>query len=120
MSCIAQTLGEGPRCLRSRYQRIRDEREANIHAQEHDHVHQVPQPAVKSIIADSEFLDSGLGISLPAPTSYAETMISFMTSISGGKRIQIPLLPEEAKIGLKFECMACGKQVKITNNSEWR
>lgn len=105
-----------------RYQRMQQEREINARyvagsAPEEEAV----ASAQKSRLADSEFKDSGLGTSLLAPpTHYAETVISFMTSIAGGKRVQIPPLPQEAKSGSQFECNACGRHIRATNNREWR
>lgn len=100
-----------------RYQRIKEERESNATAQMH-----LEAPAAKSHVADSEFQDSGLGTSLPsAPrTTYAETIISFMTSIAGGKRVQIPPLSAQAKAGAIFECNACGRHIRATTNRDWR
>jgi hypothetical protein len=105
-----------------RYQRMQQERESNARniagsAPEEE----VVASAQKSQIADSDFKDSGLGTSLPAPpTRYAETVISYMTSIAGGKRIQIPPLPADAKTGCQFECNACGRHIRAVNNREWR
>jgi hypothetical protein len=106
----------------NRYQRMVHERESNANAQTHAELSTLHQTAAKSHLADSEFQDSGLGTSLSsAPrTTYAETVISFMTSIGGGKRIQIPPLSAEAKSGAKFECNACGKQIRSTTNRDWR
>ncbi|KAF1851954.1 uncharacterized protein K460DRAFT_373842 [Cucurbitaria berberidis CBS 394.84] len=102
-----------------RYQRIKQERESNANAQIYAQAH--PDSAGKSLVADSEFQDSGLGTSLPSapPTAYAETVISFMTSNAGGKRIQIPPLSAEAKNGAQFECNACGKYIRATTNRDW-
>ncbi|KAF2036132.1 hypothetical protein EK21DRAFT_52546, partial [Setomelanomma holmii] len=117
---LAQCLGK---TSWQRYQRMQQEREHNANgnttspAQE-----QAMASDAKSSLAISEFQDSGLGSSLPSapPTRYAETVISFMTSITGGNRVQIPPLPAEAKIGAPFECNACGRQVRAFNNREWR
>ncbi|KZM18911.1 hypothetical protein ST47_g9942 [Ascochyta rabiei] len=76
--------------------------------------------ATKSLVSISEFQDSGLGTSLPTTTSsYAESTVSFMTSISGGERVRIPPLPAEGKTGAPFDCTACGRSVRATNNLEW-
>jgi hypothetical protein len=101
-----------------RYQRMQQEREDNANA---NAVMHAPASAVKSLAAISDFQDSGLGTSVPsAPTRYAETVISFMTSIAGGKRVQIPSLSAEAKAGAQFECHACGRHIRATNNRDWR
>ncbi|KAH4043809.1 hypothetical protein HBI24_212160 [Parastagonospora nodorum] len=106
-----------------RYQRMQEEREINASnptgrpAEEEE----MAASGQKSRFAESEFIDSGLGTSLPAPRSrYAETVISFMTSITGGKRIQIPPLPAEARTGAQFECNACGKHIRAATNRDWR
>jgi hypothetical protein len=97
---------------------MQQEREENAKA---NATMKAPVSAAKSLAAISEFQDSGLGTSLPsAPTRYAETVISFMTSIAGGKRVQIPSLPAEAKTGARFECHACGRHIRATNNRDWR
>ncbi|KAH6618468.1 hypothetical protein C7974DRAFT_474316 [Boeremia exigua] len=106
---LLQSLG---RTSWSRYQRMQQEREASMLAQ---------SSCSKSQVAGSEFQDSGIGTSLPRDNStYAETIISFMTSVSEGKRVNIPSLPAEAKEGLPFECTACARRVQITNNRDWR
>lgn len=105
-----------------RYQRMQQEREINAR----NVVGSAPEEEMmasvqKSRVADSDFKDSGLGTSLPAPpTRYAETVISYMTSIAGGKRVQIPSLPTDAKTGSQFECNACGRHIRAVNNREWR
>jgi hypothetical protein len=77
--------------------------------------------ATKSLVSSSEFQDSGLGTSLPPTTSsYAESTVSFMTSVSGGERVRIPPLPAEGKTGAPFDCTACGRSIRATNNREWR
>lgn len=107
-----------------RYQRMQKERDRNAMALVASATEeQVDVEAVaKSQFANSEFQDSGLGTSLPPgpATEYAETIISYMTSMTGGKRIQIPPLSAEAKAGAKFECNACGKHIFAQNNREWR
>lgn len=98
-----------------RYQRMQQERDLNAHTLLE------PEACTKSQAASSEFQDSGIGTSLPqtVPT-YAETIVSFISSISDGNRVNIPPLSAEAKKGLPFECNACGKLIRATNNREWR
>jgi len=107
-----------------RYQRMQQEREINAKAVVASSVQEQELQGCgnKSHVADSEFQDSGLGTSLPSapPTRYAETMISYMTSVAEGKRVQIPSLSAEARSGQKFECNACGKLIRAQNNREWR
>jgi hypothetical protein len=106
-----------------RYRRMQQEREQNAIANAKapaDGQQHIPS-AAKSDFANSEFQDSGLGTSIPsAPSQYAETVISFMTSLGGGKRVQIPLLPAKAKSGQQFDCSACGRIIRATNNRAWR
>jgi hypothetical protein len=106
-----------------RYCRMQQEREQNAIVNANalaDEQQRIPS-AAKSDFADSEFQDSGLGTSIPsAPSQYAETVISFMTSLGSGKRVQIPLLPAEAKLGQQFDCSACGRIIHVTNNRVWR
>ncbi|KAI3391730.1 hypothetical protein diail_6871 [Diaporthe ilicicola] len=69
--------------------------------------------------ASSKFHDSGIGSSLPTTTSsYAETVMSY--GMGEGRKVRIPPLPSQAKAGLPFECVACGKSVKISTNSAWK
>jgi hypothetical protein len=75
----------------------------------------------RSRIAESKFLDSGIGTSILAPTStYAETIASFTSSVSGGHRAQIPPLPAGAKDGEQFDCIACGMRIKANSTRAWR
>lgn len=104
-----------------RYQRMQLERSNNLNALTADIAEHPISVAPKSLLADSEFQDSGLGTSIPAQQSaYAETVLSFMSSISGGQHARMPPLPAEAKNGAPFECGACGKNIKITTNRAWR
>lgn len=67
---------------------------------------------------DSKFHDSGLGTSVSSGPAYAETVMSY----SGGEggSVRIPPLPQEAKRGEAFECLACGLLVSFRNNSAWK
>jgi hypothetical protein len=104
----------------SRFLRMQHERDNNTATTEEPQ--EMIAPGVpKSIGPNSEFQDSGIGTSLAkTQSSYAPSTVSFMTSISGGERVRIPPLPAEGKKGLPFECTACGKLVRATNNREWR
>ncbi|KAI0124062.1 hypothetical protein BJ170DRAFT_638024 [Xylariales sp. AK1849] len=66
----------------------------------------------------SQFHDSGLGSSVPSKSSYAETVMSY--GGGEGHSVRIPPLPVEARKGKPFPCVACGKSVRITNNSAWK
>ena len=97
-----------------RYQRLQHERDANAHRR-------IPSTlGNKSHATSSDFKDSGVGTSLPPSSSYAETTLSFVTTVTSGKRVQIPSLCEEARKGAHFECNACGKLVRMKSNREWR
>ncbi|KAJ0120487.1 hypothetical protein J7T55_015216 [Diaporthe amygdali] len=37
-----------------------------------------------------------------------------------GRKVRVPPLPAPGKEGLAFECMACGKWVRINTNSAWK
>jgi hypothetical protein len=106
LQCLGRTSWD-------RYLRMQRERDSNAHI--------VSVQDGRSCFSQSEFQDSGIGTSLPhGASTYAETIISFATSISGGKRVDIPPLPPGAKKGLPFECNACGNSIKATNNRDWR
>jgi hypothetical protein len=101
-----------------RYQRMQQERELNANK------------GIVSIASDkshatfSEFKDSGLGTTLPPPPSYyAPTIVSarsFISSISGGRGIDIPSLSPEARNGALFDCNACGRSIRAVTQREWR
>ena len=66
----------------------------------------------------SKFHDSGLGTSINTGSAYAETVMTYHRE--GGASVRIPPLPEEAKQGNPFECIACGGKVVITNSRAWK
>jgi hypothetical protein len=37
-----------------------------------------------------------------------------------GRSIRVPPLPEEGRKGSPFDCIVCGRSVRITNNSAWK
>jgi hypothetical protein len=114
---LLQTLGQASW---ARFLRMQNERDDNARQCAELQGPTIAVPA-KSLVSVSEFQDSGLGTSLPAVlSSYAESTVSFMTSISGGERVRIPPLPAEAKKGHPFDCTACGRSVRASNNREWR
>ncbi|KAL6362578.1 hypothetical protein LRP88_03869 [Fusarium phalaenopsidis] len=93
-----------------RYLRCQTERNRNqVHAEQ-------PEQAVQ-VTTGSKFHDSGLGSSLNPASSYAETIMSYR---DGNRSVRIPPLPEEAKGGEAFPCVACGSSVIITTNSQWK
>lgn len=109
---LLQCLG---RTSWNRYQRLQKERELRVQGD------QVAISDEKSHTIHSKFVDSGLGTSLPAATSsYAASIVSLMSSITGGKQAKLPKLPVEAKNGAPFDCIACGGRVCYDNNRDWR
>jgi len=71
-----------------------------------------------TVAASSKYHDSGLGTSLPTASSYAETVMTY--AAGNGQKVRIPPLSDEAKKGVPFPCLACGRSVRITNNSGWK
>ncbi|KAK3390130.1 hypothetical protein B0H63DRAFT_107437 [Podospora didyma] len=72
----------------------------------------------QTVAASSKYHDSGLGTSLPTASSYAETIMTY--GGGDGQKIRIPPLSAESKGGKPFPCVACGKTVRIMNNSAWK
>lgn len=93
-----------------RYLRCQTERDCN-------QVHPEQSERAVEVTAGSKFHDSGLGSSLNPASSYAETIMSYR---DGNRPIRIPPLPEEAKRGEAFPCVACGRSVALTTNSQWK
>lgn len=92
-----------------RYKRLQATRERN----EHTEALLITTGAQST--ASKPFKDSGLGT-----TIYAQSVISYVSSLSNGQRVQIPPLSAEAKKGERFECSACGDCIIATTNREWR
>jgi len=55
----------------------------------------------------TKFHDSALGTSITTPSLYAETVMSYRQDKSSS--VRIPVLPEGARDGKEFECVAFGK-----------
>lgn len=68
--------------------------------------------------ASSKFRDSALEPSLSNMSSYTETIMSYRGG--DGRSIKVPPLSAEAKAGNFFNCIACGKSVRIMTNSAWK
>jgi hypothetical protein len=74
----------------------------------------------------SKFHDSGLGISLPAESSFAPTVAShssFVSSLAEEKAscARVPPTPNEVAEGLPFECFICKQTLtKIRNRVDWK
>ena len=109
-----------------RFLRTKSEREANCLARERaqmglgDAGEGQPCGTAQSEMG-TKFHDSGIGTSIATPSSYAETVMSYGQKGNGDeKTLKIPPLPDDAKGGQKFECVACGNLVTITSNSAWK
>jgi hypothetical protein len=98
-----------------RYLRCQAARDAQENAEEQKVVDEAE--VAGTLIAASKFHDSGIGTSIAPTVSYAETAMSYSQD---GRSVRIPPLPEEAKKGDPFICIACGGSVRITNNSAWK
>lgn len=70
------------------------------------------------VASGSKFHDSGLGDSIRAGGGYADTIMSYQAK--GRESVRIPSLPQGAKEGKPFDCVACGRRLVITNNSTWK
>ena len=58
---------------------------------------------------------------VPAGSSYARTLASFAETEDGTSKTPFPSQPAHLKVGEKFPCIACGKQVaKAETGSAWR
>lgn len=109
-----------------RFQRTNAAREMNIAA-----VKDEDQPATEAVVVTgaiqraqshaetvSKFNDSGLGDSVRTGSTYADTVMSYQAQ--GRDSVRIPPLPEGAKQGKPFDCVACSRQLIITNNAAWK
>ncbi|KAL6399967.1 hypothetical protein AUP68_17377 [Ilyonectria robusta] len=101
-----------------RFQTCQEQRLKNEHAEQAEQQQLGTAKEDHETVADSKFHDSGLGTSLPTTSSYAETIMTYRGS--DGQKTRIPPLTDEAKRGKPFPCVACGKVVRITNNSAWK
>ncbi|CAH0045313.1 unnamed protein product [Clonostachys solani] len=66
----------------------------------------------------STFHDSGIGSSAPSLSLYAETVMSYHQSER--ESVRVPPLPEGAKNGMPFDCIACGRNLMIRSNKRWK
>jgi hypothetical protein len=98
----------------TRYKRGQAEREANVEKETID-----IDPS-GSVYSPSKFHDSGLGSSVPARTTYAQSIVSSFSSHTDGSRSRIPPLSENAKKGEPFPCDACGRSIRVKSDREWR
>jgi len=98
----------------TRYLRLQNQRNARDEPAE-----STAQIIDSRTIADSKFHDSGIGTSLPTTTSYAETVMTY-TAGTDGQKIRIPPLPEDAKRGESFECIACARSIRVASTKSWK
>jgi len=103
-----------------RYLRCQQDRDRHASAiDETDTVEPQREPRKEEAdAAPSLFHDSGLGTSIPTLSSYAETVMTY--SAGEGRSVRIPQLPESAKAGMPFACIACGRWVRVLTNSAWK
>ena len=94
----------------SRLLMVKSKRDANLPA------HREPTPDAGT----EAFQDSAIGTSLVTPSAYAETLMSYACGEGQLFSIRIPPLPEGAKAGKQFECVACGRLLRITRNKAWK
>ncbi|UPL00083.1 hypothetical protein LCI18_011017 [Fusarium solani-melongenae] len=95
-----------------RFRRIQEEKRENLIKQrQHDE-------AASRISGSVRYRDSALGTSLATGSIYAETLMAY--GQSEDLAVRVPPLPEGAKSGVPFECLACGRNVSIKNNSAWK
>ncbi|RTE81251.1 hypothetical protein BHE90_004236 [Fusarium euwallaceae] len=95
-----------------RFRKIQEEKRDNlIKQQQHDE-------AATQISGSVKYRDSALGTSLATGSIYAETLMAY--GQSEDLTVRVPPLPEGAKSGVPFECLACGRSVSIKNNSAWK
>ncbi|KAL2672472.1 hypothetical protein Neosp_013183 [[Neocosmospora] mangrovei] len=91
-----------------RFQKIQEEKSKQ---QQHDETASLVSGSIR-------YRDSALGTSLATGSIYAETIMAY--GQSEDLAVRVPPLPEEAKSGVPFECLACGRKVSIKNNSAWK
>lgn len=102
-----------------RYKRLQAIRAANA-LKEIPATEELEFLAQKSAFGESNFHDSGLGTSVPARTSHAQSMASFASSRAESSHAKLPPLSEEAKSGRPFPCDACGSTIRIKRKRDWR
>lgn len=101
-----------------RFLRIQLEKERIVAAER-----EVGARPAATVVSSSEqasfFHDAGLGTSVATGSSYAETTMSYQQE-NNNSSVKIPPLPVDAKKGVPFNCLSCGRDVRITNNSDWK
>ena len=98
----------------ARFKRGQAEREANVEMET------ININLSGSVCSPSKFRDLGLGSSAPARTTYAQSIVSSLSSHMDGSRSRTPPLSENAKKGEPFSCDACGRSIRVKSDREWR
>ncbi|KAI0101570.1 hypothetical protein GGR51DRAFT_530147 [Nemania sp. FL0031] len=101
-----------------RYIRCQDERVSQAGVTANDAEDALLAHYHASSVDGSKFYDSALGSSLPSTSNYAETIMSY--GGTKGHSVRVPPLPPQGKTGDPFLCVACGRSVRISNNSAWK
>ncbi|KAL7925754.1 hypothetical protein ACQKWADRAFT_282899 [Trichoderma austrokoningii] len=103
-----------------RYLRCQADREAHEIKESGEGLPSTVQEAPETtgtIITGSAFHDSGVGTSIMPTITYPETL---MSRNHNSKALRIPPLSKDAKKGLPFSCVACGRTVVIIDHSAWK
>ena len=99
-----------------RFLRIQAERDRNVDQENVDVSEENVQEA--RTIVESKFNDSGLGTSVAPTSKYAETVVSFYQT--DGSCVRVPPLSQDAKAGKPFECISCGRTIRVTRTALWK
>ncbi|KAI8711687.1 hypothetical protein NCS52_01432900 [Fusarium sp. LHS14.1] len=114
-STISDSRGLVERLARAnlgRFQKIQEEKsESLIKQEQHDET-------ASRISGSIRYRDSALGTSLATGSIYAETVMAY--GQSDDLAVRVPPLPEGAKSGVPFKCLACGRILSTKNNSAWK
>ncbi|KAH7124218.1 hypothetical protein EDB81DRAFT_890307 [Dactylonectria macrodidyma] len=98
-----------------RFQRVQEEKRENLSKQQQQGS---LNDTGSRISGSARYRDSALGTSLATGSIYAETVMAY--GQSQGPAVRVPPLPERAKAGVRFDCLACGGNAPIKNNSVWK
>jgi hypothetical protein len=118
---LTERLGKANWARVLRYQEVKAQNirplETNISTSKQSVAAIAMKPA-SSKVASTTFHESGLGTSIAEPSQYAETIVSYRGG--NGESVRVPSLPEGAKKGIPFNCVACCNRIVITNKSAWK
>ncbi|KAI9695502.1 MAG: hypothetical protein M1820_008604 [Bogoriella megaspora] len=71
-------------------------------------------------VSGSNFRDSAIGPSLPATTTYVPTTApSIISRTPSSHEARFPALTHAAMKGEPFDCVACGKRLRVTSRQRW-